>query len=37
VDPAKGIKPIVPYLLALFAGTLLIAAVPWISVGFLRD
>jgi tripartite ATP-independent transporter DctM subunit len=37
VDPAKGIKPIVPYLLALFAGTLLIAAVPWISVGFLRN
>ena len=37
VDPAKGIKPIVPYLLALFAGTLLIAAVPWLSVGFLRN
>ena len=37
VDPAKGIKPIVPYLLALFAGTLLIAAVPWLSIGFLKN
>ena len=37
IDPAKGIRPILPYMLALLAGTLLIAAVPWISVGFLKN
>jgi len=36
VDPAKGIRPILPYLLALLVGTLLIAAVPWLSIGFLK-
>lgn len=35
VDPAKGIKPILPYLIVLLLGTLLIAAVPWISIGFI--
>ena len=37
VDPAKGIRPILPYMLALLAGTLLIAALPWISIGFLKN
>ena len=36
VDPAKGIRPILPYLLALLVGTLLIAAIPWLSIGFLK-
>jgi hypothetical protein len=28
-------KPIVGYMVALFLGTVLVAAVPWISTGFL--
>jgi hypothetical protein len=28
-------KPIVGYMIALFIGTVLVAAVPWISIGFL--
>ena len=28
-------KPIVGYMVALFLGTVLVAATPWISVGFL--
>jgi tripartite ATP-independent transporter DctM subunit len=36
VDPSKGIKPIMPYILALIVGTILVAAVPWISTGFLK-
>ena len=35
VDPATGVRPILPYLLALLAGTILIAAIPWLSIGFL--
>jgi tripartite ATP-independent transporter DctM subunit len=35
VKPAEGIKPIAGYLLALMAGLVLVAAVPWISTGFL--
>ncbi|MDE2364492.1 MAG: TRAP transporter large permease subunit [Hyphomicrobiales bacterium] len=35
VDPAEGVKPIWPYLLALLIGLVVIAAVPWISIGFL--
>src|SRR4051794_31303815 len=35
VDPAEGIRPIWPYLLALLVGIIVVAAVPWISVGFL--
>ncbi len=35
VDPNKGIKPILPYLLALIVGIVLIAFVPWISIGAL--
>ncbi|GAC1331556.1 MAG: TRAP transporter large permease subunit [Beijerinckiaceae bacterium] len=35
VDPSDGIKPIWPFLCALLAGLVLVAAVPWISIGFL--
>jgi len=35
VDPDEGMRPIWPYLLALLLGLLVVAAVPWISIGFL--
>lgn len=35
IDPAEGIRPIWGYLLALVIGTIIVAAVPWISTGFL--
>lgn len=35
IDPDVGIRPIVAYLLTLFFGVVLIALVPWISIGFL--
>jgi len=35
VDPVKGMRPILAYLVALFIGLVLVAAVPWISTGFL--
>jgi tripartite ATP-independent transporter DctM subunit len=35
VHPDKGIRPIVAYMLALLFGTIVIAAVPWLSIGFL--
>ena len=36
VEPAAGMRPIWSYLLALVIGTSIVAAVPWISIGFLR-
>lgn len=36
VDPAEGMKPILGYVLALLAGLVLVAAIPWISTGFLK-
>jgi tripartite ATP-independent transporter DctM subunit len=36
VEPAQGIRPIWGYLLALVIGTIIVAAVPWISTGFLK-
>ena len=33
---ADGMKPIWGYMLALLAGTIIVAAVPWISTGFLK-
>ncbi len=36
VDPADGIRPIWGYMLALVIGTIVVAAVPWISIGFLK-
>ncbi|QND75509.1 TRAP transporter large permease subunit [Tardiphaga robiniae] len=35
INPDEGMKPIVGYMLALLVGTLIVAAVPWISIGFL--
>ena len=35
-QPDEGMRPIVGYLLALVAGLVLVAAVPWISIGFLK-
>jgi tripartite ATP-independent transporter DctM subunit len=35
VNPDKGIRPIVGYMIALLLGTVLVAAVPWLSIGFL--
>ena len=35
IHPDEGMKPIVGYMIALFIGTVLVAAVPWISTGFL--
>jgi tripartite ATP-independent transporter DctM subunit len=35
VSPDAGMKRIVPYLLALLAGLVVVALVPWISIGFL--
>jgi len=35
VNPDEGMKPIVGYMLALFAGLVLVASIPAISIGFL--
>jgi tripartite ATP-independent transporter DctM subunit len=35
IHPDEGIKPMLGYILALLIGTILIAAVPWISIGLL--
>jgi tripartite ATP-independent transporter DctM subunit len=35
VNPDAGIRPLVGYMLALLAGVILVAAVPWLSIGFL--
>jgi tripartite ATP-independent transporter DctM subunit len=35
VNPDRGIRPMVRYMLALLVGTIIIAAVPWLSIGFL--
>jgi tripartite ATP-independent transporter DctM subunit len=36
IHPDEGMKPIVGYMLALIAGLIVVAAVPWISIGFLN-
>lgn len=35
IPPDEGMKPIVGYMTALFIGLVIVAAVPWISIGFL--
>ncbi len=35
VNPDEGIGPIVGYMVALLIGTIIVAAIPWISIGFL--
>ena len=37
VDPAEGIRPIWGYLLSLLIGLIIVAAFPWISIGFLAQ
>ena len=34
-NPDSGIRPIVGYLVALLVGVIVVAAVPWLSIGFL--
>ena len=36
VEPVAGMRPILGHLLALVIGTIIVAAVPWISIGFLE-
>ena len=36
IHPNEGMKPIVGYMLALLIGTVIVAAIPWISIGFLN-
>ena len=35
IHPNEGMKPIVGYMVALFVGVVVVAAIPWISTGFL--
>ena len=35
IDPNLGIRPIMAYLLAMLIGLVVVAAVPWVSIGFL--
>jgi tripartite ATP-independent transporter DctM subunit len=35
VDPSEGLHPLIPYILTLVLGVIIVAAVPWISIGFL--
>src|SRR6476646_10645495 len=35
INPDEGMRPIVGYMIALLIGTNIVAAVPWISIGFL--
>jgi TRAP-type C4-dicarboxylate transport system permease large subunit len=35
VDPDEGMRAIWPYLAALLVGLILVAAFPWLSIGFL--
>src|SRR5262249_46199309 len=36
VEPVAGMRPILGYLFALMIGTIIVAAVPWVSIGFLE-
>lgn len=36
VDPNEGIRPLVGYMISLLIGLAVVAAVPWISIGFLK-
>jgi TRAP-type C4-dicarboxylate transport system permease large subunit len=35
VDPTLGFKPVIRYLAALVIGLILLAAIPWLTTGFL--
>jgi TRAP-type C4-dicarboxylate transport system permease large subunit len=34
--PDEGLRPIIGYMVALFIGIVIVACVPWISIGFLK-
>ncbi|WP_370467455.1 TRAP transporter large permease subunit [Caballeronia sp. BR00000012568055] len=36
IHPDEGMKPIIGYIAALIVGLILVAAIPWISTGFLK-
>jgi tripartite ATP-independent transporter DctM subunit len=36
VEPAAGMRPILGYMAVLVVGTIIVAAVPWLSIGFLK-
>lgn len=36
VSPSAGMRPIMGYMLALLIGTVIVAAVPWLSTGFIK-
>ncbi len=36
VSPSKGMRPIAGYIVALVIGTVIVAAVPWLSTGFVK-
>jgi tripartite ATP-independent transporter DctM subunit len=35
IDPSQAIRPIIGYMLALLVGLLIVACIPWLSIGFL--
>jgi len=35
IKPDEGMKPIIGYMIALLVGLIVVAAIPWISTGFL--
>ena len=35
IKPDEGMKPIIGYMIALLVGLIVVAAIPWISIGFL--
>lgn len=35
IHPDEGVRPIIGYMIAVVAGLIIVAAVPWISIGFL--
>jgi len=36
VNPDEGMRPIVGYMMSLAVGLIVVAAIPWISIGFLK-
>ncbi|MDQ6638976.1 MAG: TRAP transporter large permease subunit [Pseudomonadota bacterium] len=36
VEPSKGMRPIVGYIAAMFVGLFIVAAIPWLSIGFIK-
>ena len=35
VDSSEGLRPLIPYMLTLLLGVIVVASIPWISIGFL--